>query len=221
MNRRGMTLFGGPSQKKQIEEKPLEPEQEEEQHVPRLHLPDRMRRPRFGQLYDDLPTTQGWRYLAQYVFDLTNLTCPASPATLITPLTIQNGPPLALEQWPGAARCYMTLVMATIGRTTTPGSAAMFHIYIQINNGLVVPIGLYFNTTNNGQGASVYTQDLIFPTPITDPGNPNIGNLIVTSTSGTTALAFDAQVILSPTYFLPDANMNVEEKIERFNEYGK
>lgn len=165
--------------------------------------------PRFNHLYGGLRSDgSDWRYLPEITFNLPNNTIAA--ATAITSIALTLGTSgafpsslnLLLERWPGAVQMYLVLLWSSFNRQAGgPATAGDWLLQIQGQSGPPLPIGL-FHSANNAQ--SSYSGPLILPTPVTDPGNPNIGNFIVTpSLSTATTFQADVQLTFSALYVLP------------------
>lgn len=153
--------------------------------------------PKFNQLYDSLRSTQGWRYMADGLASGTIST--TVNTTVTTPVNLSKSPNWRLEQWPGGVQVYLAVRFFGIAPQTIPTANAGIEVLFIDQFGNIAPLGEFLGATG---GNSSY--DTILPTPITDPGNTNVGTLSVSLANVATSNAvYNWSIGFSAVYLLP------------------
>jgi hypothetical protein len=177
----------------------------------RRTLPEKALIPQYGELYGSLKTKGGWRYMVDNYANGTITTVAASQQTAT--VTLKLPPNWSLERYPGATQlflCIRQFALAPQAPLTTLGDLVC--LYQDTVGGQILPLGVFPSTT--GGNANLTS---IIPTPITDPGNTNIGTLLVSLSSGATAGTYDWQLSFSAAFLLP--NIEGYKQIERHSLY--
>lgn len=154
--------------------------------------------PNFNKTYGSLRVENGWRYAVDNyaVGTITSVAATAVNAAA----TLVLAPNWRLEQWPGGTQLYIVLRSFSIApQTATFATAGNLDCrYIDLIGGNVVPLGVFLNTTGGSD-----TMSVLIPTPITDPGVTNIGQVQVTLNTGATVGTYNWQVAFSVAYMVP------------------
>jgi len=157
-------------------------------------------RPTYNHLYDTNRTTQAWRYGADIEINAFGQLGPAGGATLQVPVAMPQAPNWRLEQWPGGTQLFLVLTDYAIGAEASV-SGGPLTMKFQSLGGSVVNLGIL----GTGGLPINLSFDVVLQTPITDPSNPQLGNLIWTQQPGAASAAtLDWMISFSVAYLLPD-----------------
>lgn len=165
--------------------------------------------PRLNLLYGTGRSEGDWRYFVDN-YALGTLTTSAN-ATVTTAIKLTNPPNWRLEQWPEAVHLYLCIrkfSLAAQSAITTVGA-----VDCQFNDqfGNIIPLGDFVSSANINEDINV-----IIPTPITDPGNTAVGNLLVALNGTTpTTSVYNYQMGFSAVYLLPSLEGYNVEHIRR------
>lgn len=174
--------------------------------------PQLIRHVDFNRMYGTQQTVDGWRYVVDN-FAKGTLTTSAG-ATVSTTITFALTPTWRLEQFPGATQLFFcirqfALTAQAPGTLTTVG--ALDIVFQDTVGGQQIPLGdVASNVSLN------LDLDRLIPTPITDPSNPTVGNLLVGLTAAATTGTYNWQLSFSGAYLLPNLRgYSREERYER------
>lgn len=154
--------------------------------------------PELNQLYGYGRSEGDWRY---FIDNFATGTVTTIANTLVTKaVVLTNQPFWRLSQWPAAVHLYLCIrkfSMAPQSAITTVGA-----IDVQFQDsvgGFTIPLGDFVSSSNINEDITS-----IIPVPITDPGNVNVGNLLVTLAGTTpTVSIYNWQMAFSAVYLLP------------------
>lgn len=166
--------------------------------------------PEFNQLYGSGRSEGDWRYFIDNFATGTLTTIANTQVT--TAISLTNQPFWRSSQWPGAVSLYLCIrrfSMAPQSAITTVGA-----IDVQFQDavgGMTIPLGDFVSSSSILEDTTI-----IIPTPITDPGNVKVGNLLVTLSGTTpTVSVYNWQMAFSGVYLAPTLEGYEVESIHR------
>jgi hypothetical protein len=120
--------------------------------------------------------------------------------TVAVPVTLSADPHWRLEQWPGAVQVYLAIRFFGIVPQAAPTTVTGISVTFQDQGGNSAPLGEFVNSV----GGNNYNGLTIMPSPITDPGQLQVGSLAVTLPNIATSTAtYHWSIGFSAVYLLP------------------
>jgi hypothetical protein len=155
--------------------------------------------PQYNRLYSTLRTEADWRYTVDnYAAGNFTTIANATVSTAVTLTVTQDHK--RLSEWPNGVQLYLVVRQCAVSPTTatfaTVGSVDLR--YQDSIGGQLIPLGVMLNNTNFNQGYVT-----LIPTPITDPGVINVGNILAFLNTGATVGTYLWQISFSYAYLLP------------------
>jgi len=167
----------------------------------RVWKPEKHLVPKLNILYDSQRTPNGWRYTADVSVIILGQAIAAGLNTV--PVTLPTGqtPNWRLEQWPNGVSLYLVVNGYFFSQRASVATAGTVIHQFQLGGGLAVAIA---GSQTNTAGVD-FVGDVLIPQPVTDTGNPNIGNLLITLSPGATSVTADIFINLGAAYLLPSS----------------
>jgi hypothetical protein len=179
-----------------------------------LHkMPMQESTPNYNHLYDSLGSINTWRYCNDAFANGTFT--PTSGGQISVPVILKNPPNWKQQMWPGGVNCYFYLRQFNCAPQSTPATPGAVEILFQEASGTAPLVDFV-----SSQGINI-SPDVLLLTPIADPGDTAVGNLLVSLNGGATAVIYNYAIGFGVVYLLPSSTpARVTGYTEEIPSYG-
>jgi|SRR5271167_983736 len=192
----------------------------------RVYRPEKHLVPKLNTLYDSQRTPNAWRYTADLSIPLLGIALVAGINTVPIATPVSQPPNWRLEQWPNAVSLYYVVTEFGFAQRAVVATPGTLLIQFLPTGGPAVCIGMTVSSlTGTNLDSFDSGGDILIPFPVSDPGNPAIGNLLITLSPGSTGFTADMFINIAVAYLLPSAygyelREDVPTPVERVHENG-
>jgi len=158
--------------------------------------------PRFNHLYGSNKVEGSWSNVVDVSTKGTITT--VAGATTPVAVTLSSSPHFLLSRWPGAINMFLCIRQFSIAPQTATFTTlgALDISYADLIGGQIIPI---CDILNSGVG-NFNDMAILIPTPVTDPDNPVIGQILVGLNTGATVGTYNWQIGFSAAYLVPQVH---------------